>query len=156
MKNWKVPFNGFDTHKVIVLSIFLSMPNNRMPGFSKIDLYIIKNMRMNFFKLKIICVFVFLCAIGFSGKAQQKTVTEKKQEITFLVFSSANNTWGYDILVDKKLTIHQPNIPGVAGESGFKTKVDAENVAKLVVGKIKKGEMPPSITLEEMKKIKAI
>ena len=113
-------------------------------------------MRINFFKLKIICVFVFLCAFGSSLKAQQQTAAKRKQEITFLVFSAVNNTWGYDILIDKKLTIHQPSIPGVQGEMGFKTKKDAENVAKLVVGKIKKGEMPPSITIEEMKKLKAL
>ena len=67
-----------------------------------------------------------------------------------------NKTWGYDIYMEKRLFIHQPGIPALPGNEGFKTKADAEKVARLVIGKIKKGEMPPSVTLEEMKKIKVL
>ena len=111
-------------------------------------------MKTNLHKLKMICALGFFL-MGFSGKAQEMPAV-KKQEITYVIIPAGNNTWGYDILMDKKLTIHQPNIPGVAGENGFKTKADAENVAKLVVGKMKKGETPPSVTIEEMKKLKAL
>ena len=54
------------------------------------------------------------------------------------------------------MTIHQPSIPGMPGNDGFKTKADAEKVAQLVIKKIKKGEMPPTVTVEEMKKMKVI
>ena len=111
-------------------------------------------MKTNLDKLKIICVIVFFLT-GFSGKAQEMPAV-KKQEITYVIIPAGNNTWGYDILMDKKLTIHQPSIPGVQGEMGFKTKADAEKIAKLVVGKMKKGEMPPNVSIEEMKKLKAI
>ena len=40
------------------------------------------------------------------------------------------------------------------GNEGFKTKADASKVAQLVIGKIKKGEMPPTVTIEEMQKLK--
>lgn len=50
--------------------------------------------------------------------------------------------------------IHQPAIPGIPGNEGFKTKEAAQKVADLVVNKIKKGEMPPSVTIEELKKLK--
>lgn len=52
--------------------------------------------------------------------------------------------------------IHQPSVPGLPGNEGFKTKAGATAVAKLVIEKIKKGEMPPTIELAEMKKLKAI
>ena len=42
------------------------------------------------------------------------------------------------------------------GNEGFKTKADAEKVAQLVIDKIRKGEMPPTVTIKEMKKLKVI
>ncbi|MCX6246692.1 MAG: DUF4907 domain-containing protein [Bacteroidetes bacterium] len=75
---------------------------------------------------------------------------------TYTLIPSVNKTWGYDIYVDKQLFIHQPNVPGLPGNEGFKTKADARKIAKLVTGKIKKGEMPPGVTLEEMKTLKVL
>jgi hypothetical protein len=80
----------------------------------------------------------------------------KNAVITYKLIAGINDTWGYDILVDKKMKIHQPSIPGLPGNDGFKTKEKAEKVAKLVIDKMKKGEMPPTITVEEMKELKAI
>jgi|WetSurMetagenome_2_1015567.scaffolds.fasta_scaffold306131_2 hypothetical protein len=80
----------------------------------------------------------------------------KNSTITYQVISGINDTWGYDILVDQKLKIHQPSVPGLPGNDGFKTKERAEKVAKLVIDKMKKGEMPPAITVEEMKKLNVI
>lgn len=67
-----------------------------------------------------------------------------------------DNTWGYNILVENELILTQPCIPGMSGNEGFKTKADAESVAKLVIQKMKRGEIPPSVTLEEMKKLNLI
>jgi hypothetical protein len=80
----------------------------------------------------------------------------KNAKITYQLIPGINNTWGYDILVNDKLTIHQPSIPSLPGNEGFKTKEGAEKVAKLVIEKMKKGEMPPSIDEKELKKLKAI
>jgi hypothetical protein len=82
--------------------------------------------------------------------------TNKKVSYTYTIISTANNTWCYDIYKEKRLLIHQPSIPGLPGNEGFKTKGNAEKVAKLVIEKIKKGEMPPTVTLEEMKKLKVL
>jgi hypothetical protein len=79
-----------------------------------------------------------------------------KAEITYQLIPGNNNTWGYNILVDKKVMIKQPTPPGLPGNNGFATKKGAEDVARLVIAKMKKGEMPPSVTIDEMKKIKAI
>lgn len=80
----------------------------------------------------------------------------KNAAITYTIIPAANNTWCYDILVDGRLFIHQSSAPGLPGNEGFKTKEAAAAVAELVIGKIKKGEMPPGVTIEEMKKINAI
>ena len=82
--------------------------------------------------------------------------TFKNSKITYQLIPGINNTWGYDILVNNKLTIHQPSKPSMPGNEGFKTKEGAEKVAKLVIKKMKKGEMPPSVDVEELKKLKAI
>jgi hypothetical protein len=82
--------------------------------------------------------------------------TFKQSKITYKLIPEINNTWGYDILVNNHLKIHQPSIPGQPGNEGFKTKEGAEKVAKLVIKKMKKGEMPPSIDEKEMKRLKSI
>ncbi|MEI7492496.1 MAG: DUF4907 domain-containing protein [Bacteroidota bacterium] len=82
--------------------------------------------------------------------------TQKSANYTYTIIPAENKTWCYDIYMDKKLFIHQSSIPGLPGNEGFKTKADAEKIAKLVIDKIKKGEMPPSITIEEMKKLKVL
>lgn len=74
----------------------------------------------------------------------------------FRIIPSINNTWCYDIYKDKKLFIHQTCVPGFPGNEGFKTKSDAEKVAQLVIEKLKKGEMPPSVTKEELTKLKVL
>ena len=87
----------------------------------------------------------------FPGKGENKNAG-----YTYTIISSANKTWGYDIYMGNKHFIHQPAIPGLSGNEGFKTEADAKKVARLVIGKIKKGEMPPSVSVEEMKKIKVL
>jgi hypothetical protein len=80
----------------------------------------------------------------------------KNAKITYNLIPRINNTWGYDILVDGRMKIHQPSVPGFPGNEGFKTSEGAEKVAKLVIKKMKKGEMPPSIDEKEMKRLKSI
>jgi hypothetical protein len=72
------------------------------------------------------------------------------------IISSLNNTWGYDILKNTKTLIHQTCIPSVGGNEGFKSKSDAEKVAQFVIEKLKKGEMPPSVTNDELKSLKVL
>ncbi len=80
----------------------------------------------------------------------------KNAKLSYKIIVSLHNTWGYDIYNDGKLMIHQPTPPGMPGNDGFKTKAAAKKIAELVMSKIKKGEMPPTVTMEEMKKLKAI
>ena len=69
---------------------------------------------------------------------------------------AVNNTWGYDIFKGGKRIIHQQNMPGISGNEGFESASDAEKVAKLVITKLKKGEMPPSVSKEELINLKVL
>jgi hypothetical protein len=52
------------------------------------------------------------------------------------------NGWGYDVLVNDHIVIHQPVIPGAQGTNGFSTEQAAGDDAKSVIEKIKSGEFP--------------
>lgn len=77
-------------------------------------------------------------------------------KLSYKIIDAANHTYGYDVYADGRLMIKQKSIPAMPGNEGFKTKADAEKVAQLVIGKIKKSEMPPTVSVEEMKKLKVI
>jgi hypothetical protein len=98
-----------------------------------------------------------------TNDAQSKSISKpakadshRNMSCTYNIIPSENKTWGYDIYMEKRLYIHQPSMPGLPGNEGFKTKADAEKVAKLVIDKIKKCEMPPTVTIVEMKKLKVL
>jgi hypothetical protein len=77
-------------------------------------------------------------------------------QFSYKIIDAANKTFGYDIYPDNRLLIHQPSIPAIQGNEGFAKQVDAEKVAKLVIDKLKQGEMPPTISTEELKKLGVI
>ena len=77
-------------------------------------------------------------------------------KLTYKVIDTPKHTYGYDVFADGRLMIHQTSAPALPGNEGFKTKEDATKVAVLVIEKIKKGEMPPTISIDEMKKLNVI
>lgn len=103
---------------------------------------------------------IFLVAFlpGTSLSADESTsqeIREKKSpytnvEITIKIIPSANNTFGYDILLYGRPMVHQLNIPGLPGNEGFSTKMKAQTVAEFVVKKIRNNEMPPTVTMEDL------
>lgn len=117
---------------------------------------------MKFFILLSLIV-VFLTSNGQSSIDRNSRVndsllgeTQKDIIYSFTIIQTVNNTWCYDIFKEGKRLIHQTSIPGLPGNEGFKNKSDAERVAQLVIEKLKKGEMPPSITADELKKMKIL
>jgi hypothetical protein len=120
--------------------------------------------------LLVVMLFPF-CAIHVQGQKRsenKKTPVEpkpvqfpvssavKNSTITYQLIQGNDHTWGYNILLDNRIIIKQPTPPGMFGNNGFATKKGAEDVAKLVISKMKKGEVAPTITIDEMKKLKAI
>jgi hypothetical protein len=60
--------------------------------------------------------------------------------------------WGYDILNDGKMFIHQDIIPAVPGGHGFRSKEDALAVGRVVYDRVRAGEMP-MVTAAEIEKM---
>lgn len=83
-------------------------------------------------------------------------VASEHKNITYQLIPCENKTWGYDIYINGKLFIHQSSVPALPGNAGFTTKTAAEKIAKKVIEKIWKGENPPTISIDELKRLDAI
>lgn len=113
-----------------------------------------------------IIMIVLFCfnSMAQNSKSEEKEVRAEfpsaskfaNSKLSYKIINAQNKTFCYDIFADSRLIIHQTSIPGLSGNEGFKRKESAEDVAKLVISKVKNGEMPPTVTIEEMKKLKAI
>jgi hypothetical protein len=57
--------------------------------------------------------------------------------------------WGYNILYNNKLIIHQPYIPSVSGQIAFGDKSSARKTGQLMVKKLK-NKQSPAITRAEL------
>ena len=58
--------------------------------------------------------------------------------------------WGYRIYLRYKLIINQPNIPAISGNLPFSNEADAKKIALLASAKIAQGQMPPTLSIEEI------
>jgi hypothetical protein len=81
---------------------------------------------------------------------------EPTSDYAFNIIPGEENTFGYEIIQNGKPLIRQTTIPGMPGNKGFVNQADAEKVANLVVRKLKKGEMPPTVLPEELKQLNVI
>ena len=111
----------------------------------------------------ITCLVVIFIAVCVDAQQQPKQENAAAQanapantKLTYKIIDAPDHTYGYDVFADGKLLIHQTSIPALPGNEGCKTKADASKVAQLVISKIKKGEMPPTVTIEELKKLNVI
>ncbi len=85
---------------------------------------------------------------------REKAVLVKKMEsaqVTYFIIKAPDNMFGYSIFIDGQMYVEQKSIPALEGIKGFDSKEDAEKIAKMVVRKIKEGEMPPTVTPEELR-----
>lgn len=75
--------------------------------------------------------------------------------ITVKVFKSGPplKGFGYDILHNGSVYVHQPHIPAIPGQRDFDTEQQALAVGNLMADKIRKNTMPPSVSVEELKKL---
>ena len=74
-----------------------------------------------------------------------------KGTITNKIFEGPKG-WGYNILVNDSIIIHQEFIPVISSHTGFPKKEEAQKAADMVIGKISKGGFP-SITEPELQQI---
>lgn len=89
---------------------------------------------------------------------QKQLIAEKmaKADIQYFIIHADDHKYGYTVFIDGQLYIEQKSIPAVEGHAGFRTKEDAEKTAQLVIKKIREGEMPPTISLDDLKSLKVI
>jgi hypothetical protein len=105
-------------------------------------------------------ILLFICIFGNASAQTKSTKTNKVDKsaplskYSYVIVDSEQNTYGYDILKNNRVLIHQPHIPAVSGNKGFATKKDAAKVAELVIQKLNKNIMPPPVTLQELKNLK--
>ncbi|QEC69221.1 DUF4907 domain-containing protein [Panacibacter ginsenosidivorans] len=107
--------------------------------------------------LLLITILLLVTAIKISGQnVQGSSQVNTQSKLTYKIINSPYNTYGYDVYADGKLLIHQTSIPAMQGNKGFAAKTNAARVAELVIEKLHKGIMPPTITKEELQKLKVI
>ncbi|HOW08208.1 MAG TPA: DUF4907 domain-containing protein [Bacteroidales bacterium] len=70
------------------------------------------------------------------------------------IFRSGNG-WGYDILKNDRVYIHQPFIPAIEGETPFSDRESARRTGRLVISKIRKHKIP-AVSKEEIDSILTI
>ncbi len=86
------------------------------------------------------------------GEKEEVSNLYENSDITVNTFEG-DAGWGYDVSIDGKLYVHQPNIPAVGGNKGFKSEADARATGNLAIEKIREGVIPPTISVEELKAI---
>jgi Domain of unknown function (DUF4907) len=109
---------------------------------------------------QIIILILSICVVGScknitSPHVSSAAITVPKN-LSYKIIDAPHKTFGYDIYADGKLLIHQPHTPAMRGIDGFKSSERAIKVANLVIKKIEKGEMPPTVTTEELKKLDSL
>lgn len=112
----------------------LQSGNNRM-----------KKISMTSFNSIVIMFSLFCCSYSnetASGYKNQFTIRDS----VFL----GRDGYGYDIIVNNEVRIHQLHIPSLAGMSGFASEEDARKIAQLVIFKMMKNGSLPTVSLEEL------
>jgi hypothetical protein len=88
-----------------------------------------------------------------SIESDSATVVSETGDLTYTIIPGQAGTYGYDILRNGKMYIHQPHIPGASGVEGFKAEGQARAAAELMITKLKDNIVPPTITEEELTEI---
>ncbi|MDB5203561.1 MAG: hypothetical protein JWQ27_2970 [Ferruginibacter sp.] len=98
-----------------------------------------------------------LAFVACTGHRDVQPATEKADGFEIKIIQNdtlktgvALTGYGYDILRNGKVYIHQPMIPALPGNQGFSTAAQAQKAAEFVLYKINQQIMPPSVTAEEL------
>lgn len=95
------------------------------------------------------------CSNNQQSSEHLNTASSKpKLEVKTYLSNDKIKGWGYDIYQDGVLFVHQPNIPAVSGDKGFKSEEEAKRVGSFIIHKIEQNIIPPTLTTEEMDSLK--
>lgn len=91
-------------------------------------------------------------SLAIKAQEQKNALKEriKSATIQYFVIKAEVASFGYSIFINGSLYIEQKTIPGKTGNQGFLTYDQADQCARLVVEKIKEGEMPPTVNETEI------
>jgi hypothetical protein len=97
---------------------------------------------------------MMLVAIGFLiyFGIRRHNQSRKGQMYIELKAIQTPNGWGYDILANGKVFIHQNVIPAIPGNHGFRTKEDALAVGQKVYQRVLANEIP-MVSVAEIKEL---
>ncbi|MDQ6481589.1 DUF4907 domain-containing protein [Dyadobacter sp. LHD-138] len=103
------------------------------------------------FRIALICIWTFAVTIFISSCHAKKENANSEGLRNYKVSAiPVDSTWGYRIYQDTVAIIEQRVIPGLPGNSGFKTEQQALSVGELVISKLEKGVFPPSVSVKEL------
>jgi hypothetical protein len=94
----------------------------------------------------ILAIIIGLCIKRLNGNTSELLKVESMP-------IQSGSGWGYDILVDHKIFIHQEFIPAIPGKKPFANKEDALRTANVAIQKIVNGKTP-YITRKEIDSLK--
>jgi hypothetical protein len=92
--------------------------------------------------------------ISLKQLAKIKAANIKKAAVTqlqYFVIKADSGTYGYSIYANGNLYINQTTIPAISSNKGFADTSTAATIAKLAIQRIKQGEMPPTITIDDLR-----
>jgi hypothetical protein len=82
--------------------------------------------------------------------------SSKVDHFEIKTFAQPTGGYGYEIFMNGNKIIYQPTIPGLPGNSGFATAEKAQKTGELVVYKIRNGQLPPSVSPEELDSLEVL
>lgn len=100
---------------------------------------------------QLLWIWIITFALPTSGKGVAQFVLQAPSgDTTYRIIPSEAATFGYEIIINNKVLIRQKSIPGFPGNRGFTTRQDAMKTARLVLGKLRQGILPPTISPSEL------
>jgi len=94
-------------------------------------------------------IFLAFFALNFSCDQPGEHRTPSREHRVEVTPIRVEHGWGYDILLDGKIYIHQYCIPAIPGQEPFSSSEDALNTGRVVAGKMAKG-LIPSVSKHEL------
>jgi hypothetical protein len=91
-----------------------------------------------------------------SNKVNETPKIDVDVQISIEVITAPESTFGYNVLKNGKIYIHQPHIPSISGVKGFSTKEKASRAGELMKYKIQNGIIPPTISSQELDSLELI
>jgi hypothetical protein len=85
-------------------------------------------------------------------KHNSSSVNQSPKYSINLFYVESGKGWGYDILENDKVIIHQDIIPAITDSRPFLSMLEAKKIGTLVIEKLEK-QQKPYISIAELKKL---